>query len=161
MKAPTDRLHRAELLRAYSIYDSREESLLEALAREDGQASAEALERVARLTPSALAFAALSLANVSNARYCRHPFVELLNVDWAALRSFSLGRDMQIKLTATGWQVVRIMGYGCPALIVPESHSFAPIIADMADPEAHRDRVQHEHPLTHWNLQPALPFHQS
>ena len=161
MKSPTDRLQRAALFRAHGIYDSREESLLEALAREDGQASAEALEHVALLTISSLAFAALSLANVSNARYCRHPFIELLNVDWAALRSYSLGPATQIKLTATGWQIVRIMGYGCPALIVPESHSFAPIIADLNDPEGHRERVQLDHPLTNWNLQPELPYHEA
>ena len=82
-------------------------------------------------------------------------------MDWTGLRSFSLSPDTQIKLTATGWQVVRIMGYRCPSLIVPESHSFAPIIANLTDPEAHRDRVQHEHHLTHWNLQPALPFHEA
>lgn len=160
MKAPADLIHRMELVGASGIHDLREWRAVEALARHSGSATIAQLDVTARLTRHSVSAVVLALGHFTLTRFDPHPFVIIKGVNLSDLKTFTLPEDATVKLTAKGWMTAQLMGYGIPALIVPEGCMYAPEIAE-PDADAHRHRLQVQHPLTHWTLQPAVPFHEA
>lgn len=161
MKALTDILHRMEIAGTYGVHDTREWAAVEALARHGGSAELVQLSRTARLGKVTASGVMLSLAGFRLLhRFDPHPFVTLEKVNLASLGTFNLPDETEVKFTARGWQLAVVLGYGRPSLIVPQSSLYAPEIAE-PDAEAHRARLQMQHPLTVWSIEPEVLFHEA
>lgn len=156
-----DLIRRMELVSTFGVHDTREWRVVEALARQEGSATIEQLVTAARLTLIGVSAAVLHLGHFMLSRFDPFPIVTLNNVTMLSLKSFNLPPDALIALTGKGWQIAEHMGYGRPALIVPDSSHYEPEIADLADPEAHLQRLATAYPFTRWALQPALAYHEA
>ena len=161
MRRLIDIIDRMAIASTYGVHDTREWRAVEALARHGGTATLDQILRTGRLGPTCLSAVMLSLGGFRLLhRFDPHPFVTLENVSLSSLNTFNLPLDGVAKFTGRGWQLAVVLGYGRPALIVPESSSFAPEIAE-PDAEAHRARLQVQHPLTVWNIEPEVEYHEA
>jgi len=161
MKSSPDIIDRMDLVEASGIHLIHEWRVLEALARIGGSGNIEEIEKGSRLTLIAVSSTVLSMAGYTLRRFDPHPFLEIHGLDLQSLKQFSLPPDCRVDLTAKGWQAVQLMGYGRPALIVPDGSLYAAVVADATDPDAHLARMRHAHQLTQWDIQPAVSYHEA
>lgn len=159
MRPHSDIIRRMAQVEASGIHLIQEWRVLEALARICGRGTVSDVEKLSHLTLISVSAVVLSLAGYTLRRFDPHPFLHIHGLDLQCLKHFTLPQDCEVELTAKGWQVVQLIGYGRPALLVPEGNIYAPVVADEADPEGHLARVALAHQLAHWNLDPAVAYH--
>jgi hypothetical protein len=65
-----------------------------------------------------------------------------------------------ISLSASGWLATHYMGYGRPAVFLPDTNTMAPVLADGRDPEEQaKELFSQTH--RHWSYEPHVPFHKA
>ena len=151
---------RNAVLLTFGVRELADVSIIAALAQREGTLTmAQLIEasRLCRLTASARL---MHMAWGSPYLSLHWPRVQISGVPMPDTLPLDIPGEATITLTASGWMAALYMGFGRPAVFLPDRNSVPPVLADGRDPDDQAQALFSETQF-HWTYQPPVPLHEA